>query len=195
MASDEPEQNSEKITVPHLAAYLCMAGRVASEWASLEFYLDYLIWQLAKVEQKFGACMTSQIIGVGAKLRSTVALLRLREIPEATVKKFLQFEGYVQPLGLDRNRVVHDTWVYGSENKILQLRFAITEKRLEFGPTEIAFGGVVKIHEKIQKAGADLRNLIAEVFDVFSPSPGISPYLPRQTELRGQYPPTHHSDT
>jgi hypothetical protein len=71
--------------------------------------MDYLVWQLARVDQKAGTCITSQLNGVGARLRTIIALLRLREIDEGIVKKFQVFDGSIQDLLNKRNRAVHDT--------------------------------------------------------------------------------------
>jgi hypothetical protein len=38
-------------------------GRVASEWAHIEHILDLIIWKLANIHDKQGACITSQILG------------------------------------------------------------------------------------------------------------------------------------
>jgi hypothetical protein len=151
--------------------------------ASLEFYMDYLIWQLAKVEQKAGTCVTSQLNGHGPRMRSIVALLRFRGIPEDIVKSFTKFEGGLFKIQTARNRAVHDTWAY-SGNDVAQLRLAITDKHVDFGITPIDFDELVKTKEKIQKVGAEFRSLIADVFELFPPSPGISPYIPSQGDLR-----------
>jgi hypothetical protein len=111
-------------------SYYHQIGRVASAWASLEFTMDYLIWQLAKAEQKAGTCITSQLPGATARLRCIVALLHLREIPEELVKKFRSFEGSMQPLLIQRNRIIHDTWAYDGQSRIVQLRLAITRQKV-----------------------------------------------------------------
>src|SRR5580658_5983411 len=113
--SHDPTE-SETIGFSILDAYHSVVGAIASEWASLEFYMDYTIWQLAKVEQKAGVCITSQLNGTASRMRSLIALLRLRNISEDIVKSFKSFEGRIQPLAIDRNRAVHDTWAFDQQN-------------------------------------------------------------------------------
>jgi hypothetical protein len=160
----------------------------------LEFYMDWLIWQLAKVEQKAGACLTSQLPGVGARMRVIIALLHLREIPEKIIKEFRTFEGYIQNLGQQRNRAVHDTWAMAAEG-VIQLRLAIVEKKLKFGATPVAINEILKTHDDILKAGDDFRSMCADILEILPPSPGIRPHIP-PSRLRGaKAPPTRPNET
>ena len=59
---------------PHFAAI----GRVAETWAQLEFHIDTAIWEFAQVEQMFGACITSQLIGVNNRFRALSSLVQAR---------------------------------------------------------------------------------------------------------------------
>jgi hypothetical protein len=179
MSDDNPEDTSDRLYISLLDAYHCMVGRIASQWSSLEFDMDYLIWQLAEVAQEPGTCITSQLNGTGARMRTIIALLGLRSVEEPIVKKFRSFEGHAQELSLLRNRIVHDTWAYGEPNKVVQLRLAIVNKQLDFGLKEIEFEEISKTLEKIAKAEASFRNLIGEIFEKRSPLPGIGPYIPR----------------
>jgi hypothetical protein len=172
------------LSISRLDAYHSVVGAIASEWAALEFYMDYLVWQLARVEQHAGACITSQLNGTGPRMRTIVALLHLRNVPLEIVKKFNKFESGLFPIQTSRNRAVHDTWAYDQMNRISQLRIAITDKKVDFGITPVEFDDLVKIKERIQKIGAEFRMLLADVFELLPPSPGISPYIPSQTHLR-----------
>jgi hypothetical protein len=178
MNSDTPKSPIPERPPPTLDRYYREVGRIASEWSSLEFTMDYLIWQLARVDQQPGTCITSQLNGVGARLRTIIALLRLRQIDETIVKKFQSFDGSIQYLLNERNRAVHDTWAMDSYNRAVQLRLAVTNKRLEFGITPINLEKLREIFNDITIKNADLRNLIAEAFEIWPPSPGISPYIP-----------------
>lgn len=93
------------ITDEHLA----VIGRIANAWSAMEFTVDETSWRLAKVPAMIGACMTAQMLAMGAKMRALIALCELRGISEDTLKKLRQFNGNkIAPLQERRNRTVHD---------------------------------------------------------------------------------------
>jgi hypothetical protein len=61
-----------------LAPYCEQVGWIANDWAGLEFRIDHLIWYLAGVDRSAGACMTSQLTGIKARLCVLLALIKLR---------------------------------------------------------------------------------------------------------------------
>lgn len=165
-----------------LDAYHAIVGRIASEWASLEFSMDCLIWQLARVDKKAGSCITSQITGTGTRMRIIIALLYMRSIKDDIIKKFRSFESDLFNDQLKRNRIIHDSWSYNENNQIGQLRNAIVNKKIDFSFIPIDFNELLKTHKDFALKSAEFRALMGNVFDVFPPSGHISVYLPRHAE-------------
>ena len=83
-------------------------GKVADAWADLEFELDQLIWQLLRTPQALGACVTSQLIGLGPRIRALRSLVHLWEVSDPIANKLARFEGDTAPLVEKRNRAIHD---------------------------------------------------------------------------------------
>lgn len=50
-------------------------GQVAAEWSALEHILDQVIWELLGPPTEQGACITSQLMGVGPRCRAIIAQL------------------------------------------------------------------------------------------------------------------------
>jgi hypothetical protein len=96
--------------LPEEHPFYSMVGRVASEWSHLEHWLDVAIWELAGVRPKKGACITSQIMGVGPRCRVIIMLctvVGLSESLKVGYKALLNDSYAVAEL---RARVVHDPW-------------------------------------------------------------------------------------
>ena len=89
---------------------LIAVGSVATGWASLEHEINRVIWALAAVADRDGACITAQMIGVMPRMRALIALAHRKGCDEALLKKLNKFTTKVDGLGRQRNRVVHDPW-------------------------------------------------------------------------------------
>ena len=61
-----------------LDAHYKAVGKCISGWSMLEFDIDAFIWELADVIQPLGACITSQLISIGARIRVLRALVETR---------------------------------------------------------------------------------------------------------------------
>jgi hypothetical protein len=81
-------------------------GRWPSDWAFLEAMIDETIAELAKADEQAVACITSQL-----RMDALIALARLRGLSEPIIKELKSFQGRLQALGEERNRVVHDPLV------------------------------------------------------------------------------------
>jgi hypothetical protein len=79
-------------------------------------------------------------------------------------------------------------------NRVVQLRLAVTQKRLEFGTTPINLETLRKTYYDITVKDAELRNLLAEVFEIFPPFPGIPPYIPPKRGEHQPSPPSQSND-
>src|SRR6266704_5852432 len=60
--------------IPRDHPHLALIGRIAVEWAAIEHQLDVIIWRLASLEPHVGACLTAQIMGVGPRFLTLIAL-------------------------------------------------------------------------------------------------------------------------
>lgn len=56
-------------------------GRITTTWAKFDHWIDQAIWSLAKVHDREGACLTSQIGSIHAKFRALQALMIEAERP------------------------------------------------------------------------------------------------------------------
>jgi hypothetical protein len=75
---DEPDDDLylDFIDVHHAAAI----AQVISVWARLEYDIDELIWELARLEPDIGACLTAQFSTVNARFNALLAVARLSGI-------------------------------------------------------------------------------------------------------------------
>jgi hypothetical protein len=74
--SDAKEVPSMPQDLP--SEYYEIVGRVASDWAGLEYCINEAIWMTADVSPALGACMTAQIFNINGRLIALVALLKER---------------------------------------------------------------------------------------------------------------------
>jgi hypothetical protein len=114
-------------------AHYVAIGKVASNWAAFEHLLNSSLWELAKVDDEAGACITSQIGNSGRSLDALASLVRLRGGGDAILIKINKFAEKSGNLSRRRNRIIHDPWVI--ENPGLNPgRFEISAvKKLIFG--------------------------------------------------------------
>jgi mRNA-degrading endonuclease HigB of HigAB toxin-antitoxin module len=98
---------------PHFTAI----GRIASAWATLDFEIDSLVWDLADIEPTKGACITAQLVSTRSRLQALLALMTLREADDKLMKAVRKFVTDTQELVSKRNRMVHDHWMYEVSTK------------------------------------------------------------------------------
>jgi hypothetical protein len=146
-----------------LAPFFEEVGRIASNWANLEFQIEHTIWQLAEVVHIAGACITSQLSGIGARLRVLTALARLRGCSERTIKGINSFDGAIQPTLLKRNRVVHDWWGVANTGEIAQMRATLLGKKAEFKLNITAVAELQAIVKEISKRSGEFSELRAKI--------------------------------
>ncbi len=107
-----PEETRPKLKrVPFGTEHLEWVGHISSHWASLEFLIDSTVWDLAKVPDKVGACITANFLSIYPKLKALIALAHLHGASEQTIKKLNRFRNDLHPVGEKRNRAVHDYWM------------------------------------------------------------------------------------
>ncbi len=110
---------------PHFAAI----GRVAETWAQLEFHIDTAIWEFAQVEQMFGACITSQLIGVNNRFRALSSLVQARNGSNESVKAIRKFGASLNALQQQRHRAVKDPrHIHSDTGELTRLEFTADHK-------------------------------------------------------------------
>lgn len=119
----DPEKEARLIPDDHYAAI----GKAADAWASLEFEIDLMVWELMGVKQPIGACVTAHMLSVLPKLKALRALVKLFGLDESD-KMLGTFTGEVSNYIDKRNRLIHDRrFVKASTNEVV--RYEISAKK------------------------------------------------------------------
>jgi hypothetical protein len=136
-------------------------GLVASLWGILESSIDGSIAQFAFTEERAMACVTAQLIGPAKRMDALIALVRYRGGGPQLISELKSFQGSIQQLGEDRNRIVHDPVVRGkTTGKVYKsLITAKGELKYDFSPVSI---------DKMKKTGEDIRGAIGRFIDLRS---------------------------
>jgi hypothetical protein len=140
-----------------------LVGRVAADWSLVEHTLDLIIWQLARLDDETGACLTAQISGVYGRIPTIVSLSLRRGLGDSILKQIKDLYGPLQFCQNHRNRIVHDPWYLDDATQLTeQFKSMAKEERL-FGfheVTEVYVNDILeKIGRRIEEIG-DLRNAI-----------------------------------
>jgi hypothetical protein len=107
--SDEPIKTGLEYSIPKDDdEHYTIIGRVASNWALLETMIDGAIANLANCGEQEMTCVTAQLIGPARRMDALIALFRYQGGSTELRKELKAFQGQIQQLGEDRNRVVHD---------------------------------------------------------------------------------------
>jgi hypothetical protein len=152
------------VPLPHEHPFYALVGRVASEWSHLEHILDLTIWDLAGVKREAGACITSQIMGVGPRCKAIIALGFMNNVPDQPILKgFRELMSTSYGAADDRNRIVHDPWFLDQgSNQPGQFR-RMPYQDFHYGVVDVSKKEIDETIEKIrklQKKASDLREKI-----------------------------------
>lgn len=138
-------------------------GRVASTWAHLEALIDGSISDLASCGEAQMACVTAQLIGPAKRMDALLALFVFRGGSELLRKKIKAFQGRLQQLGEDRNRIVHDPIFIkietGEAHKVL-----ITAKgQLKYEFVALSIEEMKRTAERLKETGREFSALQKEI--------------------------------
>jgi hypothetical protein len=112
MVSTPQKPTDQPATELHwLPAYAQLIADGANRWAYLEYYINSSIWLLADLRPAIGACLTSQMYTLNAKLSGLLALLKLRKAPQELLDRINKFASQSRDALEARNRMVHDVWL------------------------------------------------------------------------------------
>ncbi len=133
MVNNPSEAEIDQFLDEHLKEFYPGIGRIASVWAMLEFRMDQLIWDLAKIEQIFGACITTQLNGPSPRLRTIKALIELHGAYDDLITKVNKYGSKIVETQEKRNRTIHDPWFVGTVTKnAYQMRVAIVKNKIVY---------------------------------------------------------------
>jgi hypothetical protein len=127
--------------LPDESPIYSLVGQVASDWAYLEHTLDLIVWQLAGIDQRKGACITAQVMGHGPRCDTIIALGSIAGLSSHILKRVDALKGRLFATATSRNRIIHDPWI-----KISETGLAGTSERP---------GQYKSMARKILKFGAD----------------------------------------
>ena len=85
-------------------------GHIATAWAKLEWIINEMIWDLANVDVRVGACITANIISPAQRMRTLIALVHLHGGKDDLIKELNRFSARLDGLARRRNRIIHDPW-------------------------------------------------------------------------------------
>jgi len=148
--------------LPDSHPFYAAVGRIASEWSHLEHVLDLTIWELAKVAPKAGACITSQIMGVGPRCKAILTLGAMRGLSPKLRKKYRTIMGESYTVADDRARAIHDPWYGEVSGQAAQFR-AMPYSDPRFGIMDISESDLDQTLKKIRKLQLRAREVKTEV--------------------------------
>lgn len=93
-------------------AHYAAIGKVASNWAYLEVAIHSWCASLTGFHPDFVACFTAQVIGPVRKFDALISISRLLETPPDQVSEIQSISGAASGRAEERNRVVHDPWLW-----------------------------------------------------------------------------------
>jgi hypothetical protein len=108
--------------LPENHPFYAAVGRIASEWSHIEHLLDQTIWDLAGINAQVGACITSQIMGVGPRCKAIITLGIGCGMSKSLQKKFRTLMSDSYSTAVYRARAVHDPWYASLSGKPAQFK-------------------------------------------------------------------------
>lgn len=163
---------------PAAQAHFAAVGRVSLAWGTLELFIDAAIGELTNLHPDVATCLTGQLANYMPKLRAFAALIDLRldrkRLGETAAKKITReinsFITDADGLARQRNRVVHDLWVFKEESP---LRFHIVaDKRLDRELRPHSTEEVLALAGKIDTLRSSFTELFTKVYELLGPLPG-----------------------
>lgn len=135
-----------------------LVGQIASKWALVENFLDRTIWQLAKLDEATGACLTAQITGSHARLIAIYALCLHQKKSDKILKQIRELQFKFKGVQDRRNRILHDAW-YVEDSAQLTEQFksmARDEYLIGFHPVDEDFikETLAKMQRRLEEVGA-----------------------------------------
>jgi hypothetical protein len=124
--------------LPEGHPFYAVVGLIASEWAHVEHILDLIVWKLAGIDPKHGACITAQIMGISGRCKAIVALANLQRLPTELAKRVRTLMERSYDAADRRACIVHDPWfIEIGEDSIGQFK-SMAYKDQRFGIIDVS---------------------------------------------------------
>jgi len=147
-----------------LDEHLKRIGKIAALWAQFDSYLDFTLWRIAAVEQRVGACFTSQIGSFHGKFRILFSLLDMMTAPDSLIRRAKRLYNSCHEIAELRARAVHDQLTVGVETKtVYQTQYRVIKDKLVFGNTELSVDELDNTIEKMKKQNIKIYDLFSEI--------------------------------
>lgn len=167
-----PDEPSDDVLFDYLDVYHAAAiARAISAWAKIEFEIDEFIWQLAQLEPNVGACLTTQFPGVVARMNALISLARQQKVNKARIGRLNKFKTLATALADERNRLVHDPWLFGYNSKKLYRLHKTAREHLEYEYKVVTEAELTALEARMSGALDRLRDLRREILHAFWSSP------------------------
>jgi hypothetical protein len=154
--------------------YFEVIGEIAIAWSFFETEVDSQTMRLGGIHLTKGACLTSQISGIGRKLDAFISMGRLNPLPQELIKRLHKFSAKAISVSERRNRVIHDPW--GPTKDGTWERIEVTarkELRMKFVTAEL--DELKSLATDINSLHDDLHKLADLIANMHPPSPGNRP--------------------
>jgi hypothetical protein len=141
-------------------------GQVACEWAWLEETIQYFVWESLKVDHKVGLKITAEMqFGPLYKLATVLASDgHFEEIHQPPLFKWLKVLGdKLEPVRLERNDLVHRSWLRQNKNKK-----TIETLRIKKRTGVVQGAHLVRTTDEIKKVAQDIAQLHTKLVEILS---------------------------
>jgi hypothetical protein len=171
MADSSKEPLGSFRFIPEYATQIAHGG---NHWTFLEYYINTSIWALANVSPALGACMTSQIYTMNARLSALIALLKLRQADQKLIAKVNKFAEHVRDAQDARNRIAHDMWLLDTHNPGKMGKMRVTaDKALKFNIKSVELDDLKADVQKINARRLEFSAIRLEITNALPTLPGI----------------------
>jgi hypothetical protein len=140
-------------------------GRVAVKWAVLEALIDGVIAYLAGCGEEQMTCVTAQLIGPAKRMDALLALFTHKNGSADLRKQLKTFQGRLQQLGEDRNRVVHDPIFVNKDSGFVHKLLATAKGELKYSLDPVSKKQMESTADAIHAAGKEFIRLKALIQD------------------------------
>ncbi|WP_342361045.1 hypothetical protein [Terrarubrum flagellatum] len=142
-------------------------ANIANRWAHLEFYINYSIWLLAGLDAQRGACLTSQMYTLQAKLSAMKSLLEFADAPKELVTRVNKFAESIRGPQEMRNRALHDMWLMDNEDAAKMARLEIVAPgKLKFEPKPYEARGLEEVLAGIVIASKEANSIRLAIYEL-----------------------------
>lgn len=146
-------------------------ARAISAWAHLEYKIDEMIWELARLEPEQGACLTAQYGSVNSRFNALMSLCRVEKVKPKFISKLNSFKTKALAAADLRNRIVHDPWGSTFKSKKHYRLQKTAKATLDYSYKPVSEEDINKIEKTIESLIEEFRLVRTEILHAFWSSP------------------------